>query len=77
MRGAPWIKCLSTSRTQGPDHGRRLGSGTAAQWEARRTVLAGLASELDESFIPRPVAAPQRQAPSQTGQSVGRCTPSR
>lgn len=48
-----------------------------SEWEAHRAGLAGLASELDESFVPRPIRDSQRQAPPQTGPSVGRCTPPR
>lgn len=47
-----------------------------SEWEAHRTGLAGLASELDESFVPRLVATSQRHAPPSGGPSAGRRAPS-
>jgi len=47
------------------------------EWDDHRTVLAGLTSELDESFVPRPMAASNRHPPPPGGPSVGRCAPPR
>lgn len=48
-----------------------------SEWEEHQTALTGLASELDESFVPRPEQSSQRHAPPQGGPRVGRCTPPR
>jgi Domain of unknown function (DUF4192) len=46
-----------------------------SDWEQHRTVLVGLTSELDESFVPRPIGGYQHHVPPQPWPSVGRRTP--
>jgi hypothetical protein len=48
-----------------------------SEWEKHKTMLAGLTSELNESFVPPPMSAPRRHAPPPGGPSVGPCTPPR
>jgi hypothetical protein len=47
------------------------------RWEKHRKVLAGLSSELDESFVPSPTTAPHRHAPPASGPSRSRGGPPR
>ncbi|GAA5122397.1 hypothetical protein GCM10023339_40730 [Alloalcanivorax gelatiniphagus] len=47
------------------------------EWEEHRKALAGLTSDLDESFVPRPIAAFQSHATPDRGPSADRHPPAR